>query len=130
LSGSGLRYLVVAGTCALLHNVVLIGFDAVEIDYVTACVVSFVLVATVGYLLHSRFTFPETPTVAGMVRYSWAMSANLPLSIVAIFVLHTLIELPMVVAAPLSVVILVSVNYALTRWAILGHWGATAREPS
>jgi putative flippase GtrA len=117
---SRLAYLLVAGTCALLHNAILIGLDAVGVDYVTASVVSFVVVVVVGYHLHRHFTFRGPAARLGIVRYAWAMAANLPLSVVGLFLCHTLLGLPMFVAAPLTVGALFLINFVLARWAIVG----------
>jgi putative flippase GtrA len=128
---SKIAYLLVAGTCALLHNAILIGFDAIGIDYVTASIVSFVVVVLVGFTLHTQFTFRGPVVEHGLLRYAWAMAANLPLSIVALFIFHTLLSLPMFIAAPLSVVALFVVNFVLARWAIVGHPDrARVGEPS
>ena len=115
-----LRYTIVAASCALLHNAIIIGMDWLGIHYVVASFVSFVVVASVGYLLHCAFTFDAERSPASFGRYLAAMALNLPLSIVLLFLFHDLCGLAMVIASPAATVALFVVNYFLSAWAILG----------
>ena len=51
------RFLTVGLACALLHNAVMIGGDWLGLHYAASSVVSFAIVVTFGYLLHSGWTF-------------------------------------------------------------------------
>lgn len=115
-----IAYPAVAGFCALLHNVIIIGLDRVGVHYATASVVSFFLVAASGYLLHCAITFRTSPVLRSFVRYLGAMAFNLPLSIVALFLFHDVARLPMIIASPLATVALFVANYFLSAWAIVG----------
>jgi putative flippase GtrA len=115
-----IRYLIVGATCALLHNAIIIGLDQLGVHYVFATCVSFVIVVSVGYLLHCAFTFSAQRSLASFGRYIIAMAANLPLSIVALFLFHDLCGLDMAIASPAATVTLVVLNYLLSAWAILG----------
>lgn len=113
-------YPAVAAFCALLHNAIVIGFDALGVHYAIASTVSFVLVAAAGYLLHCAITFRTRPVMRSFLRYTGAMAFNLPLSIAALFLFHDLLGLAMVVASPVATVAMFVVNYFLSAWAILG----------
>ena len=115
-----LAYPAVAGFCALLHNVVIIGLDRVGVHYTIASVVSFFLVAATGFLLHCAITFRTRATLRSFIRYLGAMAFNLPLSVVALFLFHDVARLPMLIASPLATVALFVVNYFLSAWAIVG----------
>ena len=115
-----IAYPFVAGFCALLHNVIIIGLDRVGVHYAIASVVSFFLVAASGYLLHCAITYRTSPALRSFVRYLGAMAFNLPLSIVALFLFHDLARLPMIIASPLATVALFVANYFLSTWAIVG----------
>jgi putative flippase GtrA len=115
-----LAYPAVAGFCALLHNAIIIGMDRVGVHYAIASVVSFFVVAASGYLLHCAITFHTPPALKSFLRYLGAMAFNLPLSIVALFLLHDVAGLPIVIATPLATVALFVINYFLSAWAIIG----------
>ena len=115
-----LAYPAVAGFCALLHNVIIIGLDRFGVHYAIASTVSFFLVAATGFLLHCAITFRTRATLRSFVRYLGAMAFNLPLSVVALFLFHDVAHLPMLIASPLATVALFVVNYFLSAWAIVG----------
>lgn len=113
------RFYTVGLTCALLHNAIMIGGDWLGLHYVASSLVSFALVTSFGYWLHSVWTFPRaergrTP----FARYVLTMSANLPLSIAGMFVFVDLAGLPVAAAAPLVTVLLAAFNFLGARWAL------------
>lgn len=115
-----IAYPAVAGLCALLHNVIIIGLDRVGVHYAIASVISFFLVAATGYALHCAVTFRTRPDLRSFLRYLAAMAFNLPLSVVALFLFHDVGGLPIVIASPLATVALFVINYFLSAWAIVG----------
>jgi len=115
-----IAYPAVAGFCALLHNVIIIGIDRVGVHYAIASIVSFFLVAASGFLLHCAITFRTRATLRSFLRYLGAMAFNLPLSVVALFLFHDVARLPMIIASPVATVVLFVVNYFLSAWAIVG----------
>ncbi len=117
------RYLAVGATCAILHNVIMIAGDFVGLHYVASTLVSFVIVVLCGYGLHSTFTFGRDLSLSSLWRYALGMAANLPGSLVLMFVLCSLAGIPVVVAAPATTVILFLWNFAVSRP------GAIVREP-
>jgi putative flippase GtrA len=109
-------YVAVAGFCALLHNVIIIGMDRVGVHYAFASIVSFFVVAATGFLLHCAITFRTRATLRSFVRYLGAMAFNLPLSIAALFLFHDVAKLPMLLASPVATVALFVINYFLSAW--------------
>jgi putative flippase GtrA len=113
------RFLAVGSACALLHNVIMIAGDFVGWHYAASSVVSLVVVTAFGYLLHSRWTFADAQLGwASFTRYAVAVSANFPLSLAGLFVFVDLLGIPVLVAAPVTTVILLAFNYVANRWAL------------
>lgn len=118
-------YLIVAGLCLGLHNGVLIAADRVGFALWITILLSFLLVATFGYVGHCVMTFERSLNWNGYVRYCAAMTANIPLSYILVSLLRDVAGLPMAIAAPVSSILMLTINYGLSRWAILrtGHKG-------
>lgn len=113
------RFLLVGLACALLHNAVMIGGDWLGMHYVLSSVVSFAIVVVFGYLLHSGWTFSGAQRGGpSFMRYTLMASANLPLSILGMFVFVDLAGLSVPVASPLVTVLLVLFNFSGSRWAL------------
>jgi putative flippase GtrA len=113
------RFLLVGLTCALLHNVIMIVGDRVGLHYAVSSVLSFCIVVTVGYRLHSGWTFAQAErSWSSFARYALTASANLPLSIAGMFVFVDLDGLSVPVASPLVTVLLFAFNFAASRWAL------------
>jgi len=115
------RFFTVGLVCALLHNAIMIAGDWAGLHYVASSLLSFAIVVTVGYWLHSGWTFPgakrgRTP----FARYALTMAANLPLSIAGMFVFVDLASLPVAVASPVVTVLLAAFNFLGGRWALKG----------
>lgn len=113
-----IAYTAVAGFCILLHNAVMIIGDALGMALGPAVLVSFVLVATMGYVLHGAFTFRQPLKLAGLGRYAFAMSANIPLAFITTWFWHDLLGLEMLLASPLASICMLALNFILGRWAI------------
>lgn len=109
---------VISASCAFLNVVMLVIGDAVGLNYVSSTILSFVICVLFGYPLHSRFTFGSSLTVARLMRYSAAMSVNLPGALVIMWLLHNRFSLPIVAAAPTCTLMLATINFFLNRWAI------------
>jgi putative flippase GtrA len=113
-----LAYVAVAGSCLVLHNVILITADFAGLPLGVAVLLSFTAVAGSGYVLHASFTFRQPLAMAGLLRYGAAMSANIPLAFVATWLWHVQINLPMPQAAPIASGCMLVFNFILGRWAI------------
>ena len=115
------RYLLVAITCAVLYNVIMIVGDFVGMHYVASTLVSFVVVVFVGYGLHATFTFGREFSVSALWRYALGMAVNLPGSLILMFVFSGLAGIPVAVAAPATTIILFLWNFAVSHWAIVAN---------
>lgn len=104
--------------CVVLHNLIVIGGDILGFRYLGSILVSFSFVTTVGYVLQSLLTFDESLDARRFIRYLLAMSANIPLVFIAIWIWHDLIGLAMVWASPIATIFMIAVNFVLSRWAI------------
>ena len=130
LTGSGLvargrRYLTVGALCAVIHNVIMIGADFAGLHYVLATFISFVVLTPIGYLLHCRFTFRQATSPAGFLRFTGGIVAAYPLSLGLMVLFCTGLGWPVLVAAPLTTVLLIVYNYVSAHWAILRRWRTT-----
>jgi putative flippase GtrA len=119
------RYLTVGALCAVTHNVIMIGADFAGLHYVLATFISFVILTPMGYLLHSRFTFHTAASLAGFLRFTAGIATAYPLSLGLMVLFCSVLEWPVLVAAPLTTVLLVVYNYVSAHWAILRRWRTT-----
>jgi len=118
MTGAGPRYLAVAGSCAVIHNLTLIAGDVLGVHYLPASAISFVLVALWGYVLHAQFTFRTSLSARSLLRYAFAMVGNYPLSIALMFLLCDLLGAPVVLAAPLATGVLICWNFLASQQAM------------
>lgn len=115
------KYLMVAGLCAVAHNAIVIGGAYLGVHYVITTALGFCASLLLGYTLHVNFTFLEQASAASFARYTVAMAANFPLSVGLLFLLHDLMHIPVPAASPIATVLLFIWNYAASRWAILSR---------
>lgn len=113
------RFAIVGLICAAAHNAIVIGAGWWQIHYAPACVISFLVVVVLGFVLHVRFTFEQPATAAAFWRYSVGMAANYPLTLVLLFLMCDLAAWPVAVAAPSATVLLFVWNFVTGRWAIV-----------
>lgn len=113
------RYLGVGGACAGLHNLVMIGGDRLGAPFPPLILVSYALVVVVGYALHARVTFGEPARWAAFGRYAVAMAGSIPTTFALLLGLRTGLRLPMVLASPTATVLMLAVNFLVSRWAIV-----------
>ena len=113
-------YGFVSAACVILNIVILIGGAFLGVHYVLSTLVSYVLCVLLGYVLHTRFSFQSTFTPASFAKYAAAMSVNIPSAVLAVWLLHDALRLPMFAAAPASTALLAALNYTLNCWAITG----------
>ena len=113
------RFYTVGLGCALLHNAIMIGGDWLGAHYVVSSIVSFVFVTSLGYWLHSGWTFPNVQRGGvSFARYVLTIAGNLPLSIAGMFVFVDLAGLSVALAAPIVTVLLAAYNFIAARWAL------------
>ncbi|EBI0064990.1 TPA: GtrA family protein [Citrobacter amalonaticus] len=111
-------YLCISGCCFLGHNAIMIVADSLCVALWLAILLSFAIIATVGYILHSLFTFKQPLSFAGFGRYTISMLLNIPLAFVSTWIWYHWLEFPMTIAAPLASLCMLVLNFLLSRWAI------------
>jgi putative flippase GtrA len=105
----------------VMHNGIMIAADRAGLSLLEAAATSFCILAVIGYLLLSVFVFTQGRSWRGFIRYTGAMAANFPLSTGLIWLFFVAAGQPMAIAAPASTLVMVLVNYGLSRWAIAGR---------
>jgi putative flippase GtrA len=121
---TSVRYVITGGACAVLNNLLVINFAHAGVGYLTATALAFGPVLSVGYALHTLFTFGASVSLLSFGRYTLAMLTNYPLWIASLFLLCDLCRLPVALAAPLATVILFVFNYILIKWSLRSGAGA------
>jgi len=111
-------YLLVAGICFVLHNVVMLAAYGFGAPLWLSVLLSFSAVALTGYVLHGLFTFRQRLAVIALVRYAAGMSANIPLAYLGTSLFHDGLGLAMVVAVPMGALCMLAFNFFLSRWAV------------
>lgn len=119
LKRTALPYLLVSGICLLLHNVVMIAAIHGGAPLVIAVGLSFCIVVVTGYVLHSLLSFRQPLSLARFWRYAAAMSLNMPLALVTIWLWKDIAGCPVVVAVPLATLTMLAANSLFSYWAIV-----------
>jgi putative flippase GtrA len=122
------RYTMVAIFCALLHNVILIGMDALGANVFWCQTASAAVLLPVGFWLQSHVTFRSERSWGGFLRYSGALITNFPVALGVLWFTRDLLALPMWAAAPFSSAALFCWNYLTSSWAL--SRGASVAEPA
>jgi putative flippase GtrA len=112
------RYTLVAVVCALIHNLVLISADAMGAGVLLCQVASAAVLLPIGFLLQSRFTFGVDRSFTSFLRYSLALITNFPVALLVLWLACDISGMPMLLAAPLSSIILFCWNYLTSSWAL------------
>jgi putative flippase GtrA len=120
------RFVVVGALCAVITNAAIILLVRAGLGSVTATIVAFVPVLLLGYALHAAFTFRRARSGISFGRYAFAMAANFPITIGAIYVLCDLLRIPVALAAPAMTLLIFLWNYLSGSWAFSV---APVREP-
>jgi putative flippase GtrA len=118
-----LRYGIIAGICFVLGATLIPFFSWLGMHYSIATLIAFMVVALIGFALHSQWTFKVERSVAGLARYTGAMLLNLPLTVIFIGIAHDGFGVPVLYAAPLSSILLFVWNYIAVEWAVSNGGG-------
>lgn len=119
------RFVIIGGVCALLNNILMIGFAHYGFNYLRATFLAFGPVLFTGYALHAIFTFETSASCLSFVRYTLAMAANYPVWIVALYIFCDLLGVSVAIAAPITTVLVFLWNYMAARWALCAAAGPT-----
>jgi putative flippase GtrA len=115
----GWRYTLVGLFCAVANNVILISVDWAGGHYLLGTIIAFSLVTPTAYLFHSRFTFGSRLNARSFWLFSLSIAATYPIVLVMLFLLCSVMHVPVAIAAPVATVALFLWNFAAAHWAIL-----------
>ena len=126
-----IRYVAVGGFCALLNNVLLIGFVEAGFNYLTAIWLACGPMMLVGFALHTSATFNVEPSFRSFLRYSAAILVNYPIWIGSLYVLCDVVALPIYFASFIATGVMFVWNYISAHWALLSSFRAAfQRDPA
>ena len=114
------RYAQIGLLCALLNNLIVIGFDRAGYHYALAVCVAFVTTTGIGYMLHSAYTFRVPPSAAALLRFFGANIGSFFLAMLLMIVLCDGIGLSATIAMPIATVIMFGWNFAVATLTIVG----------
>lgn len=109
---------MISVTCALLNVLILVVTDAVGFSLEISVLISLIACVFTGYTLHSSFSFPSAYSHEGLLKYSFVMALNYPLTLILLWLLKDVLQLSMLIAALGSTAALTVYNYVSSRWAI------------
>ena len=115
------RYATVGALCAAMNNVLLIGGEFAGLHYTASSLLAFAVVTPTAYWLHAAHTFREPLSWRGLGRFTAGLLMGLMIFFLVIALLCSVLELPMIVAAPIATLILFVWNYVSARWAIVAR---------
>lgn len=116
-AGLTARYTFVGTICAVLNNILIIGGAFFGISYLVMSFISFGLLTTFAYFMHTSFTFRERRSARGLLRFSSGFATGFPVFILLMAGLSGL-GMSVAVATPLSTVLIYVWNFALAHWTI------------
>jgi putative flippase GtrA len=113
------RYIIIGGVCALISNILIIGFARSGFNYFLATCLAFGPVLLVGYALHTSFTFETSASWLSFGRYTLSMLVNYPVWFASLYLFCNLFGVSVTIAAPATTIILFIWNYLSAGWALL-----------
>lgn len=113
------RYLSVGAACAVANNLIMIAGDRLGIHYAALTTLCFALVTPFAYWMHTAFTFETERSFRGFFLFSAGVATAFPISLLLMALLYSGLGAPMIVAAPVTTVLLFVWNYFSARTAIL-----------
>ena len=113
------RYLAGGAFCAVLHNVIMIGVANQGVGYPIALVISVAIMTPIGYAIHCAYTFEERYSWNRLRRFLGAAAAAFWICAALMFLLCTVLRLPVIIASPIATVAMFLWNFMSARWAIL-----------
>jgi putative flippase GtrA len=112
------RYLVVAFACALLNNAILVLGDRQGFSYFELFGLTFLVTGSLGYLLHSSFTFRRRLDWSQYRQFMVGIALGTPVAMLFVAILRSMIGVPMSVAAPTATILMVIYNFLSARLVI------------
>lgn len=114
----GPRYALVGLFCAVLSNVIMIAVDHIGGSSLVAVTVSVVVLIPTGFMLQAVVTFEKPLNWRSFGRYAALMVWNWPLFSLCVWIMHDVLFVPMLWAAPMTTILSFIWNYAVSAWAI------------
>jgi putative flippase GtrA len=118
------RFVLTGGLCAVLNNTLVVVLVHAGFGSSVASVMAFGPVLLIGYALHSVFTFGTPPSRLSFSRYAFAMAANFPIWIAALYVFCEVLKASIAIAAPATTVLIFLWNYMSAKWAFVPDTGS------
>jgi putative flippase GtrA len=112
------RYLCIGAVSAFAINIIIISGDFLGIHYGISLVLAFVLSTSFAYFAHADVTFRAAKSLAGFVRYLTTNLFGLGLTAVLLASLHDGLSVPILIASPVTTVMMIVYNFLSARWAI------------
>ena len=78
------------------------------------------MVTPIAYFLHTAFTFRTSRSGGGLLRFTAGVISAVPVWLASMALLCDGLDVPVVVAAPLTTLVVLLWNYMLARWSIAG----------
>lgn len=110
--------MLVGAASAVTHNATMIAADQAGIHYLLGTMISFLAVTSLGYLLHSQFTFADPLRLKAFMRFVGSVITPCPVSVVLMIVLCSGLGLCVAIATPVTVAMFV-LNFIAAHWAML-----------
>lgn len=104
-------YAVVAVVCVVLNNSLLVGLDYAGLHYVFSALTAAAIIIPISYVLHCQFTYSTNEQRTNFLIYAIFQSANVPATLVLLFLLHDLAGIPMAGSAILLTIIMAAYNF-------------------
>lgn len=119
LTERGWRYLLVGCSCAVANYAIVLAVDSIGGHYSLGVFAGFLIVTPMAYALHCLCTFGTNFSVRSFLCFTAAIVTSYPLAIAVLAFLCSGLNLHVVLAYPMSVVIMFVWNFASANWAFL-----------
>lgn len=112
------RYLMIGGMCAIANNILLIVGSFAGLNVLELTILSFLIIGTLAYITHVRFTFRQLPGFVSYGRFMAGVAIGIPAAYLALTFLCDVLRFPMIIAAPAATFVLLVYNFLSAKLAI------------
>lgn len=116
------RYVGPAAISAVINNAIFIYGDAIGFNYLFLMLVSWFVGGSVAYLLHARVTFRMACRWADYRQFMVGVALGVPAALACLALFKSVLNLPMVAAAPAATLTMVVYHFLNARLAIRRPW--------
>ncbi len=114
-------YTLIGGFCAVTNNAIIILGGWHGLPYGATIAAAFVITTPLAYCLNVRFTFRSHASWSGLTRFAAGLAGGVAFMVLALAALHSGLDVPLAVAAPLITILGYGWNFTSAHWAI-GGW--------